>query len=70
MGMFDDPGLSLMDPDIPPDQAADGIELDELSERDRGLDADGVEPWKETPIKRIGDVVQGIYTATTDAQFL
>ena len=65
--MLDDPGLSLMDPDVLPDQAADGIELDELPERNRGLDTDGVQRWKETPIKRIGDVVQVIYTAATEA---
>ena len=68
--MFDDPGLSLVDPDVLLDQTADGIELDKLPERDRGLDADGVERRKETPIKPIGDVVQGIYTTTTDAQSL
>ena len=69
-GMFDDPGLSLVDPDVPRDQAADGIELDKLPERDRGLDADGVESRKETSIKPVGDVVKGIYTTTTDAQSL
>ena len=69
-GMFDDPGLSLVDPDVLLDQAADGIELDKLPERDGGLDADGLQRWKETPIKRIGDVVEGIYSAATDAKSL
>ena len=69
-GMFDDSRLSLMNPDVLFDQTADSIELDELPERKRGQDAHSMERRKETPIKRMDDVVQGIFITTTNTQSL